>query len=65
MTTETAVSAAVRIARHWEGSAIQPEAALRRDLMTWTRDLEVATGLRLNIDVPRILESARLVAGPS
>ena len=63
--TADAVSASVRIARHWDGSAIQPEAALRRDLMTWTRNLEVATGLRLNIDVARILESARLIAGPS
>lgn len=55
----------VRILRHLEQQAIEPEADLKRDLQTVIRQAEVAIGVPLGINVSHILEGVALIAGPS
>jgi len=60
-----ATFAAARLLRHWEGSAIQPDDILKRDLRTLATQCEKDIGIRLDIDFARIHAAMALLAGPS
>jgi hypothetical protein len=55
----------VRLIRHLEQSAIQPEATLSTDLLHSLAVAEKALGIVVNVDKGRVLNALALLAGPS